>query len=409
VSKNVAASAETRRDRSVYLFESVVQDTPVFPSLRQLFTFVTPTLIGTPRRAATLAVALLVLMGLLAGFLTRDYDATRERLALGEFRAGANQAEAYPGEAAEYFRAALALDRDNVEARRALAITLLQLGRLGEAETHVIELLQADPIDGEANLLRARIGMRRNQLTDAAIYYPRAIYGRWPDEQAPEHVAAHFEFVELLERTGRRVEARAELLKIDAELPDLPPLQRELARRFVELGDSAQAADILQRLTKAHPSDASAARALTEALLGTGKFREAREAASHAIAIDPQDQGTRERLTQINEALSLDPTVRGLSASSRLRRSGVLLARVLQDVESCMAKPENAPPAVDWNDLHARAQAALAAIASARDTDALEALTEQRLTVIEELWRLRVSRCGSAEGPVAWIADRLAH
>jgi hypothetical protein len=59
--------------------------------------------------------------------------------------------------------------------------------------------------------------------------------------------------------------------------------------------------------------------------------------------------------------------------------------------------------------LHARAQAALAATAAARDTDALDALTEQRLAVIEELWRLRISRCGPAEGPVAWIADRLAH
>src|SRR5262249_41080060 len=147
------------------------------------------------------------------------------------------------------------------------------------------------------------------------------------------------------------------------------------------LGDPAQAADVLQRLMKAHPGDATAAKRLTDALLALGRFREARDAASHALALDPQDRSTRRRVDQINEALSLDPTVRGLSAATRMRRGGELLARVLQDVESCLGAPAVGAQAggsaaagaaaaqTDWSGLRSRAQSALAAKpTSMRDT-----------------------------------------
>jgi tetratricopeptide (TPR) repeat protein len=390
------------------LFEPVVQDTRVLPPFRQIFPFLRLTALATPRRAATVALALLAVMGLLAGLLARDYDATRQRLALDEFLAGAREADAHPEDAADHYRAALALDRENPGYRRALAVAMLDLGRTAEAESHLMELLQRDPIDGEANLLRARVALRRGAIADAELFYQRAIYGRWTGDPVAERIAARFELVELLSRKGSRIEARAELLRLQAELPDAPVLQRELANRFLALGDPAQAAEILQRVLKAHPSDAASARTLTQALLAVGRFREARDAASHALALDPTDRVTRRQLDHINEALSLDPTVRGLSASTRLRRSGELLARVLQDVEACAgtAAAGSGPP-IDWSGLRSRAQAALSAKPASRDPDDLDALTEQRLAIIEELWRLRVSRCGAADGPLAWIVERL--
>jgi len=390
------------------LFEPVVQDTRVLPPFRQIFLFLRPTALATPRRAATVALALLAVMGLLAGLLARDYDATRQRLALDEFLAGAREADAHPEDAADHYRAALALDRENPGYRRALAVALLDLGRTAEAESHLMELLQRDPIDGEANLLRARVALRRGAIADAELFYQRAIYGRWTGDPVAERIAARFELVELLSRKGSPIEARAELLRLQAELPDAPVLQRELANRFLALGDPAQAAEILQRVLKAHPSDAASARTLTQALLAVGRFREARDAASHALALDPTDRVTRRQLDHINEALSLDPTVRGLSASTRLRRSGELLARVLQDVDACAgtAAAGSGPP-IDWSGLRSRAQAALSAKPASRDPDDLDALTEQRLAIIEELWRLRVSRCGAADGPLAWIVERL--
>jgi Flp pilus assembly protein TadD len=401
--------------RGVYLFELIVQDTRVLPSFRQLFPSLQQTFLGNPRRVATVAIVLLVLMGTGAGILARHYDATRLRLARAELSAGANEATSHPEDAVEHYRAALALDRENPAIRRALAVQLFELGRSDEAETHLIELLQMDPIDAEANLLRARIAIRREDDVDAETFYERAIYGRWSGESdaeaAAQRIAARFELLDLLSRTGARIQARAELLRLQAELPNVPRLQHELAGRFLALGDAAQAADVLQKLMKQHSTDVDAARSLTDALLTLGRFREARDAASHALALAPQDHATRERLDQINDALSLDPTLRGLSPGARLRRSGDLLARVLQDVESCMAALSPAPQQqTDWSALHARAQTAIAAKPpSPRETDALDALTDQRLAIADELWRLRANACGIPAGPLAWVMEHLGH
>jgi len=393
-----------------------VQDTRVLPSFRQLFPSLRQTLFGNPGRAATVAIVLIGLMGVGAGFLARHYDATRLRLARAELLAGEADAHSHPEAAVEHYRAALALDRESPEIRRALAVELFALGKSDEAETHLIELLQLDPIDAEANLLRARIALRRQAYDDAETFYQRAIYGRWPDTggavsaAAPsQRVAARFELLDLLSRTGARIQARAELLRLQAELPpDAPALQHELARRFIALGDPAQAAEVLQRLMKQYPSDAAAAKRLTDAWLALGRFREARDAASHALALDPRDHATRERVDQINEALSLDPTQRGLSPATRMRRSGELLARVLQDVDACVAAlPSDKAP--NWTDLQSRAQTAVTLKpTSMRETDAIDAVTDQRLAIVDELWRLRASACGApTPGPVAWVMEHL--
>jgi predicted Zn-dependent protease len=354
-------------------------------------------------------MSLLVVMGVVAGFLARDYDATRERLAGDELRAGAAVANSHPEDAVEHYRAALALDRENPVIRRALAVQLFQMDRPDEAESHLIELLQADPIDAQANLLRARIAAKREAVADAETFYQRAIYGRWSDGVAEtQRIGARFELIDLLSRTGARMQARAELLRLEAESPDEPALQQDVARRFMALGDPTQAAEVLQRLSKEHPTDANAARRLTDALLTLGRFRDAREAASRALALDPRDRAARTRVEQINEALALDPTLRGLLPPARLRRSGELLARVLQDVDGCTgALP--AERQTDWSALRARATGGIAAKpTSPRETDALDALTDQRLAVVDELWRLRLATCGRSDGPLAWVTEHLA-
>jgi hypothetical protein len=75
-------------------------------------------------------------------------------------------------------------------------------------------------------------------------------------------------------------------------------------------------------------------------------------------------------------------------------------------VQSCLAALAPKQP-TDWADLESRARTALAAKPPPRETDAIEALTEQRLAIVDELWRLRVSQCGTTDGPLAWVADHL--
>ena len=159
-----------------------------------------------------------------------------------------------------------------------------------------------------------------------------------------------------------------------------------------------------------HPADRAPARAwkdLADAWLPQGRFREARDAASRALALDPQDAATRQRIDQINEALSLDPTVRGLSPMTRLKRSGELLARAGEDVDKCLAALPSNANRPDVSALRNRAKAALAAKPTSGDADSIESLTEQRVAIIDEMWRVRVNTCGATTGPLAWVAERV--
>jgi hypothetical protein len=77
-------------------------------------------------------------------------------------------------------------------------------------------------------------------------------------------------------------------------------------------------------------------------------------------------------------------------------------------VQSCLTALAPTQP-TDWADLQSRARTALSAKPSPRDIDAIEALTEQRLAIVDELWRLRVNQCGTTDGPLAWVVDHLGH
>ena len=127
-----------------------------------------------------------IVMGIVTGVAARAYHDARHRGARAQFEQGEAAANAgRTAEALEHYRAALALDRDHAEYRRALAIALISLRRTAEAETHLEQLLEFDPVDGEANLLLARIAAGRGAFTETEAFYQRAIYGRWAAGSPP--------------------------------------------------------------------------------------------------------------------------------------------------------------------------------------------------------------------------------
>ena len=323
------------------------------PELREISAILGRTALKTPRRVFVATIAVVLVMGIVTGVAARAYHDARHRGARAQFELG--EAAANTGrtaDALEHYRAALALDRDQPEYRRALAIALISLRRTAEAETHLAQLLEFDPVDGEANLLLARINAGRGAFAETEAFYQRAIYGRWTTssgsgEPAARRLAARFELIEWLVQMGAVAPARAEQLRLQAEVPDVPFLQLELARRMLALGQPAPAAAILRRELERR-ADASVAADLAKAEMDMGRFVEARAAARRALNLDARDQLSRDRLAQINEVLALDPTQRGLPDAERFRRAQLLLRRVHQDLLSCtaIAAGAAAPPAV---------------------------------------------------------------
>jgi tetratricopeptide (TPR) repeat protein len=434
-----------------------VHDPHFSPDLREISAILSRTALKTPRRVFVAAIAVVLVMGVVTGVAARAYHDARHRGARAQFELGEAAVNAgRTADSLEHYRAALALDRDQPEYRRALAIALISLRRTAEAETHLEQILEFDPVDGEANLLLARINAGRGAVAETEAFYQRAIYGRWTNsasgsgESAARRLAARFELIEWLVQMGAIAPARAEQLRLQAEVPDVPFLQLELARRMLALGQPAPAAAILRRELERR-ADASIAADLAKAEMDMGNFVEARAAARRALNLDARDRQSRDRLAQINEVLALDPTQRGLPDAERFRRAQLLLKRVHQDLLTCTAI---APPGA--TDASAAAALSTAEILL-EDQDALaprisrpaevqkpagsassgatpvqspassapsqgssstpsppgarptvQERIDARLAAAEALWNARVARCGAVSGPLAWIFDRVA-
>lgn len=382
--------------------------------------------VATPRRVLAGSIALVVVMGVATGVFARAYHAAEERRARDQFEAGqAANSAGRAAEAVDRYRAAIALDRDEPTYRRELAITLLSLRRIPEAETHLTQLLERDPVDGQTNLLLARIAASRGAFEETEAFYQRAIYGRWAgaDDAAARRVAARFELIAWLVQMDAKAPARGELLHLQAELPDVPFLQRQLARELLDLDLPAQAAAILTRELARQPTDARIAGELVKAEMAAGRFIQARNAARRALALDARDSATRDRLDQITQVLALDPSQHGLTPADRFERSQRLLRRVVADLDACAASglPQDEMSALaNARVLLANAQA-LGASAAQNQSEAspdatvprvtaasLQSRADARVTAAEDLWAVRVARCGPSPGALAWIFDRLS-
>jgi tetratricopeptide (TPR) repeat protein len=360
--------------------------------------------LALPRHALLVALVSLLMMGAATGVLAKWYHEARTRqaeyqLGLGKRRAAEGALDA----ALDHYRAALALERDNRLYRRTVALALLQLHQYSEAERHLDELLEQDPVDAEANLLRARLAARRGLVENTEAYYQRAIYGRWPGDERGQRIAARFDLLAWLEQIGAMDRARAELLRLQVEVPDTPSLQQQLARHFVTVGEPFQAVQILRGQMSRHPEDAALARQLMATALGAGRLEDARLAARRVVALNPSDDTSRRRLGELNEALSLDPTRRRLSTAERVRRSGQLLARTIALVENCPAvSPMVSSPETVERLMSARQLLDQQTTLATRNT-----LIDERISVAESLWNIYGPRCRGVDQPLEWVFEQL--
>jgi tetratricopeptide (TPR) repeat protein len=253
--------------------------------------------------------------------LTNRYGEQQKALARRMYARGLNdQKDGHPDRSIEDFRSALGYDRDNFQYQLSLARALRDTGRTREAEAYLVNLWERSPQDGFVNLALGRLASRQGQVEKAIQYYHNAAYGVWPSNAEVNRRNAEFELIDFLLRRGAHAQAEAELLALCATLPADADLRTHVAQLFAQLGKYERALALFDAALRLNPT-------LPEALAGAGnaafqlaRYRAAEKYLKHAVSANPSDAGSKDLLQTSSLILQMDPFVRHLRSSERIRR-----------------------------------------------------------------------------------------
>jgi tetratricopeptide (TPR) repeat protein len=354
---------------------------------------------------ATFAIILAAIVGLLlfdTALATVDVR-QRKIYAAREFAAGQaliTKGSIEPG--IEHLRAASTLDADNSAYGVGLAQAILADDRPADAEQMLLPLLERDPNDGAANLAMARVLEKEGRIDEAKSYYHRAIYGVWPRGADKNRTVARFELIDLLARTNAKQELLSELLPMQDDSTNDAGARKRIAHLFVVAGSPSRAVTIYRDVLRKDSRDADAYVGLAEAALSLGDFTTARADLVAAQKLVPADSSAIQgRIVLTDSVTALDPTQRGLSLPEQYRRSKNLLRMTLASARSCLAA--QAPQVA------AALDSATLQVSSANAVGQAQSI-EQTLSLAEQLWGLRRSRCAPERdsGALALIHLRIA-
>ena len=359
----------------------------------------------TPRYTATILVLILLFIG--TGFLARAYRTERQARAEHQFAVGQQLNRAgRKNVALAHYRTALQIEPGNPRYELALALVLVDLGHLGEAESHLQELLQQDPTNGLLNLTMARVAAREGRVDSAVTYYHRAIYGLWPEKPNTNRIDTRLELIAYLAKTGSRQQRIAELVQLRSELPVDPALKQRVAGLFMAAGSPQDAAGLYRELTQAKPSNPEAWAGLGEAEFELADYQAAQAAFRRAATYHAKDPNLAVRLAWVNEYLSLDPTWDRLAAIERARRIRRLVGLTLAALNSCLDRHDAAIP----DAVQTLANQAGTLLDSRRRVRNPVQAADGELSLTEQLWRAKQSLCpepAGADTPLAALLDRL--
>lgn len=353
---------------------------------------------------ATFAVILGAIVGLLLfdTALARVDVTERKAYAAREFGLG-DRLTAQGGieEGIEHLRTATTLDGDNSAYGVALAQAILADGRPAEAEELLLPLLARNETDGATTLAMARVLAKEGKLDEAKSYYHRAIYGLWPVGAEKNRTAARFELIDLLAHANARQELLAELLPIQGDSTSDVAQRKKIARLFVVAGSPARAVLTFRELLRRDPRDADSYVGLAEAALSLGDFATARTDLLAAQKLMPEDSvSLKGRIALTDSVISLDPTQSGLSLPEQVRRSRNLVQMTLASMRTCLG--------VQAPQVAAALDSASLLLVAGRAAGQAQSV-EQNLSLAEQLWGLRRSRCApeARDGALTLIHNRI--
>ena len=180
-------------------------------------------------------------------------------------------------EAIDSFRAALAIDLNNLVPRQWIARLLMEDGRLDESYAEYLVMLLLDPLNAEVHARLAQIELQRGAFVKAVALARRAVI------QDPDHMQARYALGQALLRSGATDEGRSEIAEYarrQSEQEDSERQQRDLGalnERALALAGAGQMDDAIDLLRQAIDLDPSgmAHTNLGLALMEAGRVAEA--------------------------------------------------------------------------------------------------------------------------------------
>jgi len=252
--------------------------------------------------------------------LAHSYQAQRAALGNRWFTRGVVDLNAGRFDAAATeFRAALLYSRDDYSYQLNLAEALVGLKHTGEASAYLLNLWDREPENGLVNVELARIASQQGRMDDAIRYYHDAVYASWPSGQEQRRRDARLELIELLLRIHAAPEAQAELIALAANAGEDPGQQTRIGDLFLRANDYEHALAAYRASLRLNRRSATALAGAGYAAFELGRYPAAFRYLQAAVASDPNDSESAERLKTTEMVLHMDPFRREISAAERNR------------------------------------------------------------------------------------------
>jgi tetratricopeptide (TPR) repeat protein len=340
--------------------------------------------VNAPRLTLIVVVAAAIAaIGVLDVFLARAESTEVHKEAQGYYRKGAELlASGRTSDAVEPLQRAYTLERRNRQYQLAYAEALIGGGRHEAAAAVLDEVVRQSPNDGKANLLLAHLTRSRNDFSDEAAYYHRAIYGVWDRDTAAHVNKVRLEWIRELAARGDRKLLLGELLPLQAETQDFGVL-RELAHYFLVAGSPMRSAELYRALIETHSDDAVLQTELGQAEAATGEYAAAQRAYLRAFRMNPGDASIRHEMQLVSALSAIDPTPRRLPSREKYSRSVRILRLVRDSASACGSQSAELAEAERMVNL--------------KHADTSNEAAEQVLQLAESLWRKHPASCAAPE------------
>lgn len=322
-----------------------------------------------PRLVVWLTAALIPAFALTAA-VTQGYRSEQRRLGAEWYDRGEQAlSDGRPDEAIEAFRTALTFSRDDRRFRLRLAQALMEADRTSEARAYLLTLLEAQPGNGQVNLELARLAAGDGDVPGALRYYHGAIEGAWVDAAEGRRRSVRTELAEFLVNQRALVQAQAELIVLQGDLPPDPAVQVRVADLMIEAGLERRALGIYEQLVTASPRDRVALAGAGRAAFADGRYTAASSYLKRAVTAGASDPDLAQTLETAQLVLALDPFQRRLSTRDRASRARRAFDAAADRLRQC-ADLDN--PELQQLDAEAQAMEPTVTRTLPRDPDAVE-------------------------------------
>jgi tetratricopeptide (TPR) repeat protein len=292
-----------------------------------------------PTMLALLSVLAVLFFVTVTG-LSRAYRAEREALGNRWFGRGLADLNANRYDAAvTEFRSALLYSRDDFSYQLNLAEALIGLRHTGEASAYLLNLWDREPQNGLVNLELARIAAQRGQTDQAVRYYHNAVYAAWPGDKSGRRREARLELIELLLRSHDLAQAQAELIALAENVGDDPAAQEQVGDLFLRAEDYQHALAAYHIAIKSEHRSPALMAGAGYAAFQLAQYPRAQRYLQAAVAGDPKDTQSADRLKTTEMILQMDPFRRQISMAERNRIVVQAFATAGQRLKNCPVPP----------------------------------------------------------------------